>query len=270
MPTKTIMIPSVGRRAAAMTELLDSIAATPKLDTWRVVAVLQEYPPGWDHARLGDVVRLPVGVGPHLARLAAYAAWESQIWCNLDDDTIVLPSVDYDTPTRRLLDDRGVGLISCGWVRAAQMTRRVYVDAGDPRAWVPQAIVYTGGGLLYRRDLVAEIRRIPDQPYLFDNVADSLSSFLAGYQNFRYRGSLIVHKICGTDGRTAWVRQDSRVLPDPSFIRMEPCAKDFFPGTNNNWNIPGEKCLTKLAWHRHYEARRRLGFFVKERNRGQK
>lgn len=246
---KTILVVTMGDREERFDRLLSSIDDQPQLDDYHVVAVMQEYKRGFVHRRLDGRLELPEGIGPGGARLAALRTWDSDFWINWDDDMLAIPETNYDGVCDWLDTQPGAGLVSCNNRRTGVKLPQLRND------FSPQAIVYTGGGLVYRRDVAETLLTMPDLDYLFDDTHWSMWAYIHGYMNYRYRGSLAIHDTLGNGGRKAWVGKKSRPLSDPALLRTRPTKTQYYPGTDNSYHIPNPSDLTPLARQRHKENR---------------
>ena len=43
-----------------------------------------------------------------------------------------------------------------------------------------------------------------------------------GYTNYRWRGSLSIHRVCSKGGRKLWVAETQIILPNPEYISLTP------------------------------------------------
>ena len=245
---KTILIVTMGDRLNRFTALLDSIATQRQLDDYGVVAVLQEYEEPVRHARLTDALYLPKGIGPGGARLAALRKWESDFWVNYDDDMLATENTNYDAVYDWLLSHPGAGLVSCNNRRVTAKKLPQLVERFDR-----QPLVYTGGGLCYRDDVVDVLLTMDDLNYLFDDTHWSMWAYIHGFNNFRYKGSLAIHDTLTEGGRKAWVGKETRPLSPSDLITPRATKQQYYPGTDNSYHIPTSSDLTPYARQLHKE-----------------
>lgn len=156
--------------------------------------------------------------GPHLARCRIFDEADSDIWCILDDDMYGIEGLtDYNSMADILASRHDIGLLSSNWRKSEKMLAKV--DVQDKL--LKQVIVYTGGGMMLRRDVVEIIKAIPRVQYLFDNPLWSIYSYVNGYENYRYMGSVAIHEICTKGGRRKWISENDKrkSLPPVEWIR---------------------------------------------------
>lgn len=238
----SFLIVSTGDRRASLETLLRSMDEF--YPAWNRYAVLQGYTEKIS-GTFTDVLHIPERIGPFWARAAGLSRWIhcSDVWCNLDDDMEFLEQTHFGKPMMKLADSQ-VGLVSCNWVKSASWLKRAaYRDE-----FIRQPIVFTGGGLLYRQAVGYHILKGPYLPYLFDNIEWSLRTYTAGYDNYRYLGSITLHHAVSKGGRRGWVSLGNRVLNNPDLIHLVP-----YRGLDNNYHIPSSANLTAQAHRLHKE-----------------
>lgn len=174
------------------------------------------------------VVAEPARLGMFRARMLALqhaqaaCAGRPYVVCAVDDD-MELTARTYYPPCVEKAQERGVGFVSAGWmpneVRLAKWRAA--------HEFVPQPIVYTGGGMFWASAASDVLLAMPRLAYWSDNTVTSLALYTAGFVNYRYRGSVALHRVCGSGGRKGWLRTvgDARVLPDARWIAMHPSKK---------------------------------------------
>lgn len=222
---KWLLLATVEDRADMARACLASIRE--HLPDWRVLVVAQ----GYDTASLVDhfsdhgVLSATTNVGMHTAKYAGLRwiaeghACDNWAVCSIDDDMEFLDRTNLEPAVAKALEP-GVGLVSAGWVNHPSK-----VDAHPtPDEFVRQSIVYTGGGLvLDGRTARLLLDRLPARAnFRSDNVEWSLATYLAGLENYRYRGSVAVHRVCRTGGRKAWVESTDTQPSDPKWITFQP------------------------------------------------
>jgi hypothetical protein len=258
---RVILLATVADRIGMAEKMIGT--ARRFLPGWRFVVVTQEYGDA-DKARLyealGDtpaaVEHLPKRIGPHCAKLAgldivlqdAYRPGGPAIAvCSADDDMEFIAGTNLEPCVARA-QQPGVGLVSAAWVWHESLLRtRKVVDE-----FVRQKLVYTGGGMVFSGETAKLIRAMPRLPYFSDNVMWSLTSYLAGLENLRYRGSMTIHRVCRTGGRKAWVLLGDKELPPAEFLAIE-ASKD-----REKYKIPQDRGVTKAADEAHRRARAAL------------
>ena len=222
---KTFIIASTGDRVDGLSSLI--ISLTPFLNEWKLFVICQCYSEedAMTVKKLvrgnGKVVFLSEMIGPHSAKMIALNNAESDVWCSLDDDMVALPETDYNKIADILAERKDIGFISGNWARTAKQASTKAID----NALIKQKLVYTGGGLLFRDDVAEIIRNIPNEKYLFDDCLWSMYAYINGYDNYRYTGSIAIHKICTVGGRKTWLKKqrNGRVLPPSEYLVARPC-----------------------------------------------
>ena len=254
---KTFLIATVQDRTDGLRTLLLSSQMYRK--EWRYVIVAQSYTDEdqrWlnefvQQMRLNaDIIYVDHGIGPGRAKRLGISRFKSDIWVSLDDDMEMIPGkTDYESMVSILESRPEIGFLSANWAKTLKQAEAKEIKD----SLVKQAIVYTGGGMMFRGD-VAEtlLQEMPDEPWLFDNVAWSLAIYTSGYENYRYLGSVAIHRICTKGGRKRWVSQGTRKLPDRSLINVRPAfnnAREMEIG--NCWCICSSSDLTPKAKELH-------------------
>lgn len=242
---KVILVATVVRRAEMFHTFLRSVRQF--LPRWELVVVAQEFSDGDEAiiralAPAATIIRLPQRIGPHMAKMKGLrhilATPGEVVICNADDDIEFLPQTNLAPCVSRVLDPT-VGFVSAGWVaREAWLAKRTPVEA-----WVRQPIVYTGGGMLMARKTAELVAALPNVDYLDDNTEWSLAAYLAGYENFRYRGSLAIHRIGSGNGLIEWANEGVRKIPDTRYLRLKPGN----PNRLNKYLIGSSEDLTEEA-----------------------
>lgn len=227
MKIKTFVVASTGDRFESIMLLLRSLDFY-LLNGWNIIIVGQKY--SADHldeikrflsAYNGDNVVLNFDdyLGAHSAKVYALNNYKSDIWCSLDDDMeLVAGLTNYGKIVSLLEQDKSIGFISGNWAR----TREWAIKKGIKDELIRQKLVYTGGGLLFRDDVADVVRSIPDEEYLFDDCLWAVYAYINGYDNYRYRGSVVAHKICAKGGRRTWlaVATNKKKLPPENILRV--------------------------------------------------
>ena len=157
---------------------------------------------------------------------------------SIDDDMEFLPLTNFD----RILNfcrEKNVGLVSGNWVRSEKLLNKKKLI----QKFKKQAIVYTAGGLAFSEKITDLIINLGENDYWCDNTEWSLASFLNGYDNFRYLGTLAIHRILSAGGRKSYV-ETQRQLPSPEYISIKH-------DKNGGFLIPTTKDLTSFTKFRN-------------------
>ncbi len=245
--SKTFIIATTGDRFDGLKRLVISLFPFFKTG-WTAVIVAQSYSDKdlSEIKRLtgknADIIKKNYLIGAHSAKMIALNYTKSEIWCSLDDDMIATQSTDYDQVADILRCNKNIGFISGNWARTQKQANAKKVV----NELVPQKLVYTGGGLLFREDVAEIIRNIPNEQYLFDDCLWAMYAYINGYSNYRFRGSIAVHQICTVGGRKSWLKErKDRVLPPNEFLKVRK-SKD-----SEGYFICNDRDLTDLAKELH-------------------
>lgn len=246
-----LLVATVQDRIAALAVCLRSVRSF--LPSWRIVVVTQGYSatesvsvPALSPAAAW--VHLGERVGPHDAKLAGLSLIANEegvaeyAVCSSDDDMEFTARTNLE-PCVRKIAERGVGLVSAGWVKHENKLN----SHPAPEEFVRQPIVYTGGGLVFGSRVARVVMAIAPGAYFCDNSEWSLAVYRAGYDNYRYRGSVTIHRICGAGGRRAWVKGGKKLIPDERYLKMKPAKV----GGENAFHVGGSSDLTQLAHDEH-------------------
>lgn len=234
------------------------------LPSWNVVIATQEYTSVEDQRlrkALPDamIVSMSRRVGMHSAKVAALrhvrrlAGNDPYVVCSIDDDMEFLRLTNLGPCVAKALDPM-TGFVSAGWVAHPNHLARRKIR----HTFVKQPIVYTAGGMVFDRKVADIIAALPDARYTDDNTEWSLAAYTAGLTNYRYLGSLAIHRICQRGGRRAWVYDSEVVPPDSNLIAVRE-GKPI--GGKTEFLIGQSKDLTDKAraMHKTNAALRRQG-----------
>jgi hypothetical protein len=219
------------------------------LPDWILVIVAQEYTET-DRAFVESsnpdctLIVLPERCGPHNAKLCGLRhinnlEHSNYIVCSIDDDMEFISQTNFKPCIKKALEP-AIGFVSAGWVK--HETRLMKLKPVDQ--FIKQAIVYTGGGMIFDRVTAQTVLRIPEGAYFCDNTEWSLAVYLTGLSNYRYRGSMTIHRICSKGGRKSWVEMSKKQIPDPRFLHMKVGK---LINNINNYHVGDSKSLTPEA-----------------------
>jgi len=255
---KYLIVGTTRDRKEMLTQMLQS--ANEHLSGWNIAACAQQYTKEeadklfeQSLAKEKIVISKAGRIGMHNAKMACVDAvlqkeQDEIVFCSVDDDMVFTNLTQYETAIRKCLE-KGVGMVSTGWVKSETMiAKRPTKDE-----FVKQSIVYTGGGLLFSRTVAGVLQALPRRDYISDNTVHSLALYIAGYENFRYRGSLAIHKILSKGGRRAWVSLGLRELPSREYISMKQDKS-----SPNDYLIGTSKDITEAAHQIHRRNRATL------------
>lgn len=257
---KTFVVASVGNRYSGLLELINSLV--PFLTGgWDIGLCLQAYTN--DQVKRIDSIlcKLPCRsyistqdemIGAHPAKVKILSEMTSDVWCSLDDDMLATLETDYDAMAYMVLSNKSIGFISGNWARNDNLAKSKIIKD----ELVRQPVVYTGGGLVFRDDIASIIRKIPNEQYLFDDCLWSGYAYCYGYENYRYLGSVAIHKICTSGGRISWLGENKKDKPLPPSWMFSVKRGKGSKGTQNEYLICSSSELTTLAKWMHVKYKK--------------
>jgi len=170
--------------------------------------------------------------------------------CNLDDDMELLLVTNYDPACERVLEP-DVGVVSCNWVKHENgLIKKKPVDE-----WIKQSIVNMSGGLLMGQKVTEILLDSPIKPYAFDDIQIGLMAYIHGLTNYRYKGSILIHRIMSKGGHMQLYKMMHLAFPDPKLCTTYP-SKEHYDKYDNNWLMVVPANLTPYAHQLHKENKR--------------
>lgn len=206
-----------------------------------------------NYARLRGIIFTDKRMPPWIARTNILTRWEADVWLNADDDMEWTEHTHLEPMVAKLMEP-GTGMISGNWARTESLMDKKIERMQDK--FIKQPIVFTGGGMLFKAKHVPSLLQ-NIQPWFADDFHMSLTTYLCGYDNYRYLGSLALHRIQTKGGLLTIFQTDNTLVhPDPKYVRMRPCAPMFKDAPNNNYFYPMSSDLTDVAHATHIMNRR--------------
>lgn len=196
----------------------------------------------------------PERMGCHAARVRLLQdAPVFDNYVNVDDD-VVLTEHTHWQPAIEKAREPGVGFVLTNWVKAESMLPKAVKIMADE--FLPQVFVYQGGGMAYTEEVARLMRQLSPVPARYDDIWP-LTTYLNGYRNYRYRGSLAIHKIMGRGGMQAYMRAEPRPLLCWDWVdyKLIVGAK-----VGSDYHIPVDKDLRPAARAQHAAARAERGW----------
>lgn len=240
----TFVIVSVSDRVHELNELLRSLASFPKWREFDVCLLFQD-PDGVS----GKIVT-PPGVTLHLWRalekLGCHGARVQLLrriheaskdpsrgigpydaYVNLDDDMLIVPETDYSPAIEKALL-RDVGFVMTNWARTpgllAKKVPAMMEVRATGRSFTKQIMLYNGGGMAYSEKIAALMRELPPVKTAFD-CAWPITSYVNGYTNYVFRGSLAVHRVCGMGGMKTFMKETPLHVMCQEWLRFKPALR---------------------------------------------
>lgn len=255
---KTFIVATLSNRIAGLKTLLTGISFY--YPDWNVSIVAQDYSNEQKNDMNAFVKTLnnPIKIeykdemiGAHSAKVIAINQVESDIYCSMDDDMEVIGLTNYEAIVDKLAKDKASGIITSNWVKSETMLKNKEIKD----EFVETKLVYTGGGLLFRKDVANIILSIPNEQYLFDDCLWALYAYINGYTNYRYRGSVAIHRICTVGGRRSWLKNGKNKVLPPSDLMIARKGKGK-EGTNDEYLICTDRDVTTLSVELHKRNKR--------------
>ena len=251
---KTIIITSV--RPALMSKFMDSFNKRQMNEKgWSIGLMTQGYSPNElqsllekDVKKCLNVISSNKRIPPYIAKSTLIEKNPSDIYCSLDDDCVLLETVDYETPLE-FVQQKTTGIVSCNWVRFN--TPKMMSKKNIVNEYKKQKIVFTGGGMLFSNKIGKVISNKPKINWLFDDVQFSIDSYTSGYNNYRYLGSVIEHNIVTKGGIKTLYNETQMTVNDPKYITLEK-SKDQYK-FKNSYYMPRDSALTLYSNNLHKE-----------------
>tara|TARA_R110000796_G_scaffold9655_2_gene32922 strand:+ start:8303 stop:9085 length:783 start_codon:yes stop_codon:yes gene_type:complete len=249
---KTMIITSV--RPSLMGRFIDSFNEREMSKKgWGIALMTQEYTPEELQTTLQKDVTNSINVissdhriPPYIAKATLIENNPSDIYCCLDDDCVLLETVDYETPIQFVQQDY-VGIVSCNWVRFN--TPKMMAKKNIVNEYKKQKIVFTGGGMLFSEKVGNIISMKPRVNWLFDDVQFSIDSYTSGFVNYRYLGSVIEHNIVTKGGIKTLYNETQMTVNDPKYITLIK-SKDQYQ-FKNSYYMPRDSALTQYSNNLH-------------------
>lgn len=244
----TMLCPTV--RPAMFMRLLDSFDILPQASEYWLAVHFQGYTQAEIDAvkahrwasRIVYAVKTEHRIQPYICRAAMYRAVPAEVYISLDDDMVVLPTVDWASAVAKAMEP-GVGVISCNCVKSqspALVARAKY----EP-TFIKSVLTFMSGGQVYSNTVAKLALQAPVLAYWACDLQLGLLAYVAGLENYRYLGSLIEHNV-GSPGGIKEFPKGDRVLPDPRYLAMRNSGKGPY-----SYLCPTPADITKLAHDSH-------------------
>lgn len=150
-------------------------------------------------------------IGCHAARVLAQRKLKGQgfdSYINVDDDVTIMDTTNYQ-PAIEYAHEPGVGFVLTNWAPHQSVYEKRKPKMQD--VMKPQIMVYQGGGMAYGEPVAELMRELDPVPARYDDIWP-LTSYLNGYMNYRYSGSLTLHQTLRSGGMRGYMRSEPRPL----------------------------------------------------------
>jgi hypothetical protein len=174
------------------------------------------------------------------------------IYINLDDDMLLTEYTSYNASINKALE-KETGFVLTNWAKTESLMLRKVPKMKNK--FVKQALVYQGGGMVYSEKIAQVMRRLKPIKSTFDTEW-SLTSYLLGYTNYRYLGSLAIHMVCGVGGMSEFMKNNPAVKTLEPYVNYRRSKKQ--NGSGKDLLIPLDSDLTQLAKDTHKQNRFKL------------
>lgn len=209
---KTFVIISVSDRVDMLNNLVESIMRYDKFKDYDLCLMFQDYTGNRDEIKYKDkyatIVYADEPLGCHWARVELLQNIKYDIYVNLDDDVELGEYTNYDKAIEKALEP-DTGFVLTNWARSDKAMEAKIPKIQDK--FVKQVLIYQGGGMIYSDKIAELMRTLPKEKYRYDDLW-SLTAYIEGYSNYRYLGSLTVHRILGQGGMKRFMRRAIRPL----------------------------------------------------------
>tara|TARA_R110002153_G_scaffold26421_9_gene82960 strand:+ start:3399 stop:4181 length:783 start_codon:yes stop_codon:yes gene_type:complete len=257
----TFVIISVSDRVDQLNELLKTIIADSRWDDIDVNLLFQD-PSGVEgmiehRERYENIFVYPKLLGCHGARVTLLNKIKYDTYINLDDDMLLGGYTNYH-PAIKKTKEKGVGFVLTNWAKTPELLAKKVPKKQDK--FVSQILVYNGGGMVYSNSVADYMRALPIIDTAFD-VAWPLTAYVEGYNNYRYLGSLSVHRVCGRGGMSAYMTTTKLHVMCGEYLTYFYCKRR--KGNCHDVHIPLDQNVNDLAREKH--RANRLARFNKTR-----
>lgn len=250
-PKITFVIVSVSDRVNELNNLIESIMRFDKFNDYSICLCYQDYLHNSDlikyRERYDKILIQPEKMGCNGARVFLLQNIKYDFYINLDDDMELVEQTDYTRAIAKA-SERGTGFVLTNWARSRKLLEQKIPKMCDK--FIPQIMVYQGGGMVYSEKVARLIRTLPVQKTMFDDIW-CIKTYVNGLTNYRYQGSLALHFICSTGGMRLFMREENPKLGAEEYINYVHGKRE------NEWLIPLDKDVN--AWARFLHERNKKG-----------
>jgi hypothetical protein len=198
----------------------------------------------------------PNRLGCHAARVIALQHLTGQgfdTYINVDDDVTLIPETNWP-PAIQKAHQPGVGFVLTNWIKHPNGLAKAKAIMAEE--FIPAVFVYNGGGMAYTNTIADLIRDLDPVPARFDDIWP-LTAYLAGYRNYRYRGSLALHAIMGKGGMNTYMRSEPRPLLCEKWVNYR---RLYGAKVGSDYSIPQDSDLKPIAREIHKRNRTKAGW----------
>jgi hypothetical protein len=247
---KTFLIISISDRINELNSLVDSIMSFSKFNEYDINLLFQDNKNNKDKIENRDRFRKIIIkdelLGCHGARVILLRSIEPyDVYINLDDDMLLTIYTDYDASIKKALQ-KDTGFVLTNWAKTEGLMMKKVPKLQD--VFIKQALVYQGGGMVYDEKIAKLMRELKPIKCTFDTEW-SLTSYLNGYTNYRYLGSLAIHKVCGVGGMNDFMANNPAIKTLEPYVNYRNAKRQ--NGNGKDLLIPLDSDLKPLAKETH-------------------
>ena len=258
---RAMVIPTMCGRATDLIQLIRSI--TKNCNNWDLLIVAQEYPKEKqtaiqnavdNYVKENNTLKVKMFFfnkpqGCFGARKRAYEQTDYEIYLNLDDDMEIFSTQGYDEMEEFLVQNKQAGFISGNWGRTNSLTKQKIPKM--KKEFKKSPVVHTAGGLMFRKKIKELIINLPDNLSYEDSEMTALA-YSAGYENYRYLGSLITHRVVTKGGLSDWRKKyKGELLLGGKLFNYKETKKKIYQTENNDFCEPTSSDLSEYAKQQH-------------------
>lgn len=198
-------------------------------------------------------------LGCHAARIELLRDLEGMgfdTYVNVDDDVELTPDTHWK-PAMNKAHEPGVGFVLTNWVRHS----KAYPAARErmSHTFKPQIMVYNGGGMAYSEETAKLIRPLEAAPARYDDLWP-LTAYIDGRRNYRYLGSLAIHRIMSKGGMSSFMRTEPRPLLAWDHVQYRYLSS---APVGTEYSIPSDSDVRPETKAMHRAAREAKGWPVR-------
>lgn len=218
---KTFIIISLSDRVNELNKLIESIIRYERFNDYDINLIYQDYLGNKDQikyiTRYRKIFIYDHKLGCHGARVQLLNDIDVNnydVFINLDDDMVLTEYTDYDKAIEKALEP-ATGFVLTNWARSEKILLNKALKMSD--TFIKQVMVYQGGGMVYSTKIAKLMKDLPIQHAEFDDLW-CITSYINGYENYRFLGSLAIHRICTKGGMNTYMRETKRPLLSSKYI----------------------------------------------------
>lgn len=243
---KTFVIISISSRVQELNELVNSIIALEKFNDFDINLLFQDDLNNTSKItnkhRYKNIFIKDELLGCHGARVILLREMPKyDIYVNLDDDMLLTEYTNYEKAIEKALE-KGTGFVLTNWARTEKLMLAKVPKMKD--VFRKQVLVYQGGGMVYGEKIATLMRSLTPMKVTFDTEW-SLTSYINGYSNYRFQGSLAIHKVCGKGGMSEFMRTHPALTNLDEYVTYRKARKT--NGSGKDLLIPLDSDLKPLA-----------------------